>query len=120
MAIFVTNAPQIRPLFTKKMWNGGYKDGELTHTYPGGSVELGSRAYSSTQHSYKNEFGAKKAETDTSSTEQIIQAPEPVADVPDFAPQYGILVQQTIDIQSVEDTLGENKRRGLEFGERNV
>ncbi|EKG20768.1 hypothetical protein MPH_01935 [Macrophomina phaseolina MS6] len=121
VAIFVTNAPQIRPLFTKKMWRGGYEDNELTHTYPGGSVELGSRAYSSAQHSYKNEYGSsKKADTDTSSTEQIIRQPEPIADVPDFAPQYGILVKQTIDIESVEDTFGENKRRGTEFGERNV
>ncbi|PGH07221.1 hypothetical protein AJ79_06325 [Helicocarpus griseus UAMH5409] len=41
VAVFVGNAPIIRPLFSRKLWNGGYKYGSKPSNYhTGDSVEL--------------------------------------------------------------------------------
>ncbi|EOD46963.1 hypothetical protein UCRNP2_6306 [Neofusicoccum parvum UCRNP2] len=102
VATFVGNAPMIRPMFTKKFYRGGYRDNDISHGYQSGSVPLdaygtGSKSFN---RSYFTTKGGTHADVESSSTENIIHAPDSKFDDPEFA----IRVQHSVAVTSETHT----------------
>lgn len=102
VATFVGNAPMIRPLFTKKFYQGGYKDNNLSHGYnQSGSVPLDTYGTNSHSKSYFTSKAGTHADVESSSMENIIDSSDSKTGGSDF----GIRVQHSVAITSETNTM---------------
>lgn len=112
VATFVGNAPMIRLLFTKKVYQGGYKNNDVSHGYnQSGSMPLDT--YGTNTNRSKNCFSSKvgtNVGVASSSVENIIGP----SDSTFGDPEFGIRVHHSVAVASetkTTTTVGEEERK---------
>ncbi|OJD33511.1 uncharacterized protein BKCO1_30000104 [Diplodia corticola] len=115
VATFVGNAPMIRPMFTRKFYQGGYDDNDMSHGYTNGSVPLDAYGTSGSKNATSRMFGSKAGtniDVESDSTENIIESTS--GNKFDHTPNFGIRVQHSVAVSShsnVPSTFGDEDRK---------
>ncbi|KAK0663373.1 hypothetical protein DIS24_g1251 [Lasiodiplodia hormozganensis] len=113
VATFVGNAPMIRPMFTKKFYQGGYQDNDVSHGYTNGSVPLDAYGTAGSKNVTNRFFGSKsgtQVDIESDSTENIIEAGGSKLDP---GSEFGIRVQRSVAVESqgAPSTLGDDDKK---------
>ncbi|KAL1645716.1 hypothetical protein SLS58_003600 [Diplodia intermedia] len=105
VATFVGNAPMIRPMFTRKFYQGGYQDNDQSHGYTNGSVPLDTYGTGGSKNATNRMYGSKVGTTvdiESDSTENIIESS--TGGKTDRGPDFGIRVQHSVAVSSHTNT----------------
>ncbi|KAL1625790.1 hypothetical protein SLS54_003262 [Diplodia seriata] len=118
VATFVGNAPMIRPMFTRKFYQGGYQDNDQSQGYTNGSVPLDAYGTGGSKNATNRMYGSKagtNVDIESDSTENIIESS--AGGKMDHGPEFGIRVQHSVavsshtNIPSRPSTMGDHNER---------